>query len=123
VLSPARERDRGQRLACPVETVLLALQADEDLPFPAFLDPLDPDRGEVDRHAILEARAEESVHVRVGGAIPAAVLVDREHPLGAPGGSTEGLLDGVTKNALAEEAVEPLEALRRGLSTVRMKRK
>jgi hypothetical protein len=42
-----------------------------------------------------EARAEESVHVRVGGTALATMLMDREHALGAPSGSAEGLLHGV----------------------------
>jgi hypothetical protein len=39
----------------------------------------------------------------------AAVLMDGEHALSASGGAAEGLLDGVTQNALAEMAAQPLE--------------
>ncbi len=55
------------------------------------------------------------MHVRVGGAAQAAVLMDGEDALGASGGAAEGLLDGVTQNAIAEVAVEPAEALGRGV--------
>src|SRR6266571_304567 len=109
------ERYAREGLPAAIGPALLALQTEQNLPLPAFLDPLDPDRGEVDRHPVLEPRAEESVHVRMGGPALAAVLMDREHALGAPGGSAEGLLHGVTQNPLAEVAVEPMEALRRGV--------
>jgi len=67
----------------------------------------------VDSHPVLEARAKESVHVRVSGSALAAVLVDGEDALGASRGTAEGLLDGVTQNALPEGAVEPAEAFGR----------
>jgi hypothetical protein len=44
-VSPTRERNRGKGLAGAVEPALLALQAGENLPLPAFLDPLNPDPG------------------------------------------------------------------------------
>jgi hypothetical protein len=78
------------------ETALLALQPDENLVLPAFPDPLDPHRREMDRHPVLEAWAEERVHVRMSGSALAAVLMDGEHALGASSGAAEGLLDGVT---------------------------
>ena len=99
----------------PVESAFLALKAAEHLCLPALPDPLDPHGGEVDRHAVLEARAEQRVHVRVSGSSLAAVLVDGEHALGAPRGAAEGLLDGITQNAVAEGAVEPAEALGGGV--------
>ena len=67
----------------PVESAFLALKAAEHLCLPALPDPLDPHGGEVDRHAVLEARAEQRVHVRVRGSSLAAMLVDGEHALGA----------------------------------------
>jgi hypothetical protein len=69
----------------------------------------------VDRHSVGEPRAEESVDVRVGRAVMAAVLMDREDPLGGSGGAAEGVLDRVPKDALRQSPVEALEALRRGV--------
>jgi hypothetical protein len=105
----------SQRLPRSIQPPLLALQARQNLPLPPLLDPLDPDRGEVDRHAVLEPRAEQRVHVRVRGAVMAAVLMHGKDALDAPGGTTGGSLDGVTQNALGEVSIEPLEALRRGV--------
>jgi hypothetical protein len=96
-------------MASAVEPALLALQPDENLLLPAFPDPLDPQRREVDRHPVFEARAEEGMHVRMIRSALAAVLMDGEHALSASGGAAEGLLDGVTQNALAEMAAQPLE--------------
>ena len=114
-LSPARERTRDKGLARAVEPSLLALQPDENLLLPAFLNSLDPQRREVDGHSVLEAWAEERVHVRMSRSALAAVLVDGENALGASGAAAEGLLDGVTQNALGEMTVQPVEALGRGV--------
>jgi hypothetical protein len=114
-LSPAR-KGRGDRSnPCAFEPALLALQPDENLLLPAFPDPLDPQGREMDSHPVFEAGAEESVHVRMSGAALATVLMDGEHALGASGGAAEGLLDGVTQNALAEMTVQSLEPLGRGV--------
>lgn len=45
---------RHKALADAIEATLLALQAGENLPLPAFLDALDPRRRDVDGHPILE---------------------------------------------------------------------
>jgi hypothetical protein len=69
----------------------------------------------VDRHPILEPGAEDGVHVRMGRPAHSAVLMDCENALGAANGATERLVDGVAHHALGLKAVEPLEALRRGV--------
>jgi len=97
------------------EPALLALQADENLLFPALPHPLDPHRRKVHCHPVLEARAEESVHVRMSGSVLPAVLMDGEDALGTSGGAAKGVLDGVTENALAEVAVQLPEALGGGV--------
>ena len=74
---------RPEALANPVEPPLLALQVREDLLLPALLDPLDPGRRDVDRHPILEPRAEKHVHVWVRRPARAAVVMDCEDPLGS----------------------------------------
>jgi hypothetical protein len=74
----------------------LALETRENLPFPTFLDPLEPHKRDVNRDSVLETRAEESMHVRMGRPILAAVLVDGEDSLGSPGNAAESLLNGVT---------------------------
>jgi len=66
-------------------------------------------------HPVLEARAEESVHVRMSGSVLPAVLMDGEDALGTSGGAAKGVLDGVTENALAEVAVQLPEALGGGV--------
>jgi hypothetical protein len=97
------------------EPTLLALQANENLLLPALPYPLDPHGRKVHCHPVLEARAEESVHVRMSGSALPAVLMDGEDALGASDGAAKGLLDGVTENALAEVAVQLPEALGRGV--------
>jgi len=62
----------------------------------------------VDRHPVVESRAQESMDVRVGRAILSAVLMNGKHALGAPSRATESLLDGIAQDALREIAVEPL---------------
>ena len=106
---------RHEALAHPVEPPLLALQAGEDLPLPALLDALDPDRRDVDRHPILEPRAEKRVHVWVRRPACAAVVMDRENPLGSSQGTTECLVDRITHDALGLGPVQPPEAFRRGV--------
>src|SRR5262249_25033833 len=93
----------------------LALQPDENLLLPPFPDPLNPQRREVDLHPILEAWAQQSVHVRVSGSALATMLMDGEHALGTSSRAAEGLLDGVTHHALAETTVQPPEALGCGI--------
>ena len=92
----ARDEGRSETLASPVESTFLALQAVENLVFPALPDSLNPHRREVNGHPVLEAGTKESVDVRVGGSALAAMLVDGEHTLGAPCRAAEGLLNGVT---------------------------
>ena len=96
---------RRQGASRAFEPALLALQADENLLLPALPYPLDPHRRKVHCHPVLEARAEESVHVRMSGSTLSAVLMDGEDALGASGGAAKGLPDGVTENALAEVSV------------------
>ena len=103
----------SQGLSRSAEPAFLPRQAVKNLPLPALLDALDPDRRDVDRHSVLVPRALESMDVRVGRAILSTVLMDRKHPLGAPSRATESLLDGIAQDALREMPVEPLEALRR----------
>ena len=55
------------------------------------------------------------MHVRVGWAVLAAVLMDCENTLGASSGAAEGLLDRITQDLLRKESIEPLEALRGGV--------
>jgi hypothetical protein len=62
-LSPARERTRGKGVARAFEPAFLALQPDENLLLPPLPNWLDPQRREMDRHPVLEAWAEERVHV------------------------------------------------------------
>ena len=88
----------GQGLSRSIEPALLARQGVQNLSLPALLDALDPDRRDVDRHSVLESRAQESMAVRVGRAIPSSVLMDGKHALGAPSRAPD---------------VEPLEALGR----------
>jgi hypothetical protein len=68
----------------------------------------------VDGHPVLEPRAEENVHVRLRRSAHAAVLVDSKDTPCATGSAAEGLLHGVTQDAVAEWTVEPPEALGRG---------
>ena len=103
----------SQGLSRPLKPAFMARHAVQNLPLPALLDALDPDRRDVDRHPVLEPRAQESMDVRVGRAILPTVLMDRKHALGAASGATESLLDGIAQDALREMPVEPLEALRR----------
>jgi hypothetical protein len=90
----------------------LALEADEDLPLPALAQVLDPLRRNVDRHAVLEPRAEQGVDVRVRRPAKSAVLMDRKDALGAPKGAAERPLDGVAQDALRDGGLESAEALR-----------
>ena len=113
------DQGASQRLPRSVQTPLLPLQPGQDLPLPPFLDPLDPDRREVDRHAVLKPGAEQHVHVRVGGAVVAAVLMDGEDALGAPRGAAEGPLDGVAQNASERCPSRRWKRFAVGLSTVR----
>ena len=99
----------------PVESSFLPLKADQDFPLPAFPDALDSYGREVDGHPILEAWTEKSVHVWVRRPAHAAVLVDGENTLRAAGCSAEGLLHGVTQDAVAERAVKPAEAFGGGV--------
>jgi len=114
-VSLAGRQPASQGLSGSLEPALLTLQAGENLPLPALLDALDLHRGDVARHPVLEPRAEQSMHVRVGRAVLAAVLMDREDALGTSSDAAESLLDGVTKDALRKVSVEPLEALGRGV--------
>ncbi len=78
----------------------------------------------MDRHSILEPRAQQRVHVRVCGSIRPTMLVDRENTLRLAQGPAKGLIDGVAQDARAERW--PSSRLKRsaaGLSTVKMKRK
>jgi hypothetical protein len=68
-IAPARGERVIEGLSGSLEPAFLAFQAVENLPFPALLDPLDPQRRDMDRHSVLEPRAEESMHVRVCRAI------------------------------------------------------
>jgi hypothetical protein len=101
-------------LARPVEPSFLPFKADQDFPLPPFPGALNPHWGEVHGYPVLDARAQEGVDVRVRRSAHAAVLVDGEDTLCAPGGAAEGLLHGVTQDAVAEWTVEPPEALGRG---------
>jgi len=112
-IAPARSEGVSQGLSRSLEPAFLARQAIQDLPLPALLDALDPDRRDVDRHSVFEPRAQESMDVRVGRAILSAVLMDRKHALGAASRATESLLDGIAEDVLREMPVEPFEALRR----------
>jgi hypothetical protein len=77
--------DAIRRVLRSVESSFLALKG------PPFVDSLDPHRGEVDRHAVLEPRAEQRVHVRVGWPIHPAVLVDGVTPFDLQSESAEAL--------------------------------
>jgi len=70
----------------------LVLHAEGALSLPALLDALDPDRRDVDRHSVLESRAQESMDVRVGRAIPSSVLMDGKHALGAPSRAPDAVM-------------------------------
>jgi hypothetical protein len=112
-IAPARSERVGQGLSRSLEPALLALQAVENLSLPALLDSLEPHRRDVDRHPVLEAGAEESMHVRVCRPVLATVLMDREDALNSAGGTTESPLHSITHDALREAAVEALEPFRR----------
>ena len=114
-IKPAMIQRVHQDLPVSREPTLLPLQAGENLPLPALLDSLDSHRGEVYRHSVVEPRAEERVHMRVGGAVLTAVLMDCEDALGTSSGAAEGLLDGVAQDALGRVPVEAPETLRRGV--------
>ena len=103
----------GQGLSRSVEPALLALQAVEDLSLPALLDSLQPDRRDVDRDPVLEARAEKSMHVGVRRPILATMLMDREHTLSSTRAATESPVDGIAQDAFRKAAVEALEPFRR----------
>jgi hypothetical protein len=92
--------------------MLLALQAAQDLHFPALLDPLDRSPREVDRRSVLQPRAQQRVDVWVRRPVLPAVLVDREDTLHVSGGAPEGLLDRITDGPLRGRAVQPGEAFR-----------
>jgi hypothetical protein len=70
----------------------LPRQAVQNLPLPALLDALDPDRRDVDGHSVLEPGTQEGMAVRVGRTILSTVLMDRKHALGAAGRAPESLL-------------------------------
>src|SRR2546422_5023197 len=109
-IARARRRRMTEDLTGSNDPALMTLQAVENLSLPAFLDSLDPHRRDVDRHSVLEPRAEKSVHVRVCRPILAAVLMDREDALNSPSGTAEGSLHGIAQDPLREMAVEALEA-------------
>ncbi len=90
-LSPARKRRRRRGGSRAIQSAFLTLEADQDLPLPAFPDELNPYRGKVDGHPVLEARAEKSVNVRVRRSVYTAVLVDGKDTLRAAGGAAERL--------------------------------
>jgi hypothetical protein len=99
-LEPALpQRSQGHPFALrlpPGKAPLLTLQAAQDLPLPALLDPLDGSRRDVDRRPVLEPWAQERVDVWVSWPIVAAVLMDRE--------------DAITDGPLRGRAVQPCEA-------------
>src|SRR5437867_3505771 len=112
-----------QGLSRPLKPTLLARQAIQNLPLPALFDALNPDRRDVDRHSVLEPRAEESMDVRVRRAILSTVLMDRKHPLGARAAPRK-VFSTASRRTRSERC--PSNRLKRsavGLSTVRMKRK
>ncbi len=57
------------------------------------------------------------MRMRVGWAVLAAVLMDRENTLGASRGAAESLLDGVPQDPFQKESIEPQGALRRAEPT------
>ena len=113
----------SQALSRSLKPALLERQAVQNLPLPAVLDALDPDRRDVDRHSVLEPRAQESMDVRVGRAILSTVLMDRKHAW-APRAAPRRVFSTASCRTRSESC--PSNRLKRsavGLSTVRMKRK
>ena len=102
--SGPRRDARRQAPAHAIEPPFLALQAGEDLPLPALLDPLNPHRRDVDRHSVREPRAEQSMYVRVDRAVLAAVLMDRENALSTSSGAGESPLDSVAQDHAPKDA-------------------
>jgi hypothetical protein len=111
----SRDRNARQSVSGQHEPAFLPLQSGQNLSLPALLDPLDPNRRYVDRHSVFEPRAEHSMHVRMGRAVLAAVLMDCEDALCAARGTAESLFDGVAQDALRKPPVDPLEALNCGV--------
>jgi hypothetical protein len=116
-LLAARNEGRSETLASPVESTFLALQAVENLVFPALPDSLNPHRREVNGHPVLEAGAKESVDVRVGGSalLVALVRADRLQQLERLGsaGPAAGLAGLVGGWRGSEELVRLLAGSRR----------
>ena len=114
----ARTSDRTSRIGAGIafdarrNTVRRAARSGSWCQFP---DALNPQRGEVDGHPVLEARAEKSVNVRVRGSVYTAVLVDGKDTLHAAGGAAKRLLHGITQDAVAERAIQPAEAVGGGV--------
>jgi hypothetical protein len=98
---PASQGDWVEVAAGAVESALQAVQAVKNLPLPSLIDPLEPHRRDVDRHPILESRAEQSVYMGVGRPVLTTVLMHSEHALSATDCTSEGLRDGIAQNAFA----------------------
>ena len=96
----------------PFEPSFLSLEAGENLAFPAFPQSPNPRRRNVNGHAVLEPRTEQSMHVRMRRPIDAAVLVNGEDALDTPQRTAERLVDRVTENACRQPPVEPGESCR-----------
>jgi hypothetical protein len=67
----------------------------------------------VERHPVLEARAEKRVHVRMRRTAHAAVVMAREDALRASKASAERLVDRVAHDPLSLRPAESCEALSR----------
>src|SRR5207249_7485152 len=94
---------------------LLPLQPPENLPLPPLSDSLDGARREVRRRLVLKPRAQKGMDVRMRRATLTAVLVDREDALDSTCRAAEGLVYGVTQNALGQAPVQAREALGRAV--------
>jgi hypothetical protein len=106
-----------------IEPSLLAFQTGQNLLLPPLLDSLDPDRGEVNRHSVVEPGAEQRMHVRVSGAIRPAVLMDGEDTLGTTSGAPKVFSTASRRTRSERDPSSRWNRAAVGLSTVRIERK
>ena len=104
---------RHAHVARLLEPELLPVQRPQHFPFPPRFDRLDGSGREVRWRPVLQARAQDRVHMRMRSTAFTSVLVDRERTLDTSRGAAEGLLHRVAEDALRQAAVEAREAFGR----------